>query len=229
MINRKTDILKGSLAIFLFFISSSIFLLFLSALNINYTSLPPIVQRILNLIHRLILIIAIILIYRKTIIENIKEYMHNILAYLKQYFKYWILIIGLMSISNIIISFICNINTSTNQQQVMDTFHKFPIYTFILTVFTAPLLEELVFRLSFRKIFKNDALFIIISGFIFGLLHLNPTQNILELLYLIPYSIPGFVFAYTLVKSKNIFVPISLHFIHNALLMLVQILLLLIQ
>ena len=36
-----------------------------------------------------------------------------------------------------------------------------PIYTFIATVIIAPLLEELVFRLSIRKIFTSNILFII--------------------------------------------------------------------
>ena len=63
------------------------------------------------------------------------------------------------------------------------------------------------------------------SGLIFGALHLTVATSLKELLFIIPYSIPGFIFAYTLTKSKNIFVPISLHTMHNTLMILLQLLL----
>ena len=65
------------------------------------------------------------------------------------------------------------------------------------------------------------------SGLVFGGLHvISSYTNLINLIYIIPYSIPGFIFAYTLVRSKNIFVPIGLHFFHNAIMMIVQIVLL---
>ena len=51
-------------------------------------------------------------------------------------------------------------------------------------------------------------------------------ESFSDLIYIITYSIPGFVFAYTLVKSENIFVPISLHMFHNTLTVIMQIILL---
>ena len=56
---------------------------------------------------------------------------------------------------------------------------------------------------------------------------ISTLENLVDLLFIIPYSIPGFIFAYIYSKSKNIFVPISLHFIHNGIMMSLQILLLL--
>ena len=98
-----------------------------------------------------------------------------------------------------------------------------PIYTFISAVIIAPFLEELVFRKSFRDMFSNNLLFIILSGLTFGAFHvIGSFETLFDLIYIIPYSIPGFVFAYTLSKSKNIFVPIGLHFLHNGILMALQ-------
>ncbi|MBQ8234787.1 MAG: CPBP family intramembrane metalloprotease, partial [Bacilli bacterium] len=78
------------------------------------------------------------------------------------------------------------------------------------------------------KIFKNKYLFIFISGFIFGSLHVfNDSMVISDLLYLIPYCTPGFIFAYILTKSDNIFNTIGLHFIHNGTLMTLQVVLML--
>ena len=51
-------------------------------------------------------------------------------------------------------------------------------------------------------------------------------EHLVDLLFIIPYSIPGFIFAYIYTKCKNICVPISLQFIHNVIMMGLQILLL---
>ena len=42
-----------------------------------------------------------------------------------------------------------------DEKSIIETLKIAPIYTFIITVFVAPILEELVFRLSFRKIFNK--------------------------------------------------------------------------
>ena len=127
-------------------------------------------------------------------------------------------------ITNIIIINITNINSSTNQEYITKLLGKYPIYTIVATILIAPLTEELIFRLNIRKIFKNNIVFIITSGLVFGALHMTVATSIKELLFIIPYSIPGFIFAYTLTKSKNIFVPISLHMLHNTVMILLQIL-----
>ena len=78
-----------------------------------------------------------------------------------------------------------------------------------------------------RKRRLRNILFIFFSGLIFGGMHVIGTlEHLVDLLFIIPYSIPGFVFAYVYTKSKNICVPISLHFIHNGIMMSLQILLL---
>lgn len=194
-----------------------------------------------SLVSQFTLLAIIILLFKKTISENFKEYRKNVLSYLKNYIKYWFITLGLMMVSNIFIQMIAN-NIAENEKAVRTTLAALPIYTFIASVIIAPLLEELVFRLSIRKIIsKNDKLYMIVSGVSFGLLHVITSLltiiaasikagNLIltgwtDLLYIIPYSIPGIIFAYTLVKSKNIFVPISLHTIHNGVLITLQLLL----
>ena len=125
--------------------------------------------------------------------------------------------------SNLIILLINSGNMANNEAAVREMFNSTPIYAFISAVVFAPLLEELVFRKSFRYMFNNDTLFILASGLTFGAFHvIGSYESLIDLLYIIPYSVPGIVFAYTLVKSKNIFVPMGLHFIHNGILMSLQ-------
>ena len=127
-----------------------------------------------------------------------------------------------MIISNLIITNITNIDTSTNQEYIVKLLGSYPIYMIISAAIIAPLTEELIFRLNFRKIFSSNLLYIILSGITFGAMHLSVATSIQELLYIIPYSIPGFIFAYTYTKSKNIYVPISLHLLHNTFTLVLQ-------
>lgn len=212
------DFLIGLSVLLLYLFSSFISLLILSIFNINTNNFSNIQKIIYNLSYELILILIIIFIYRKRIINDIKTFKKSNFSYI----KYWIIALILMLISNIIINMFTNIDTSSNQEIIVNTFKKAPIYTSILACLFAPILEELVFRLSFRKMFKTNIIFIILSGLFFGFMHVSNPSSLLELVYIIPYSIPGFIFAYTLTKSNNILVPIGLHFLHNTLMILLQ-------
>lgn len=223
------DMLKGFGVLLLYLIISSFPYEFLSIFNINYFDLNLVFKQIYLIIYEIILLLIIVYIYRKEFIPNFKDFIKNNITYFKKYIKYWFLMLGLMILSNVIVTSFTSTITSQNQQIIVDTLGKAPIYTFFVTVFIAPILEELVFRLSFRKIFKHtNFLFIFFSGLIFGGMHVIGTlENLVDLLFIIPYSIPGFIFAYIYTKSKNICVPMSLHFIHNGIMMSLQILLLL--
>ena len=74
---------------------------------------------------------------------------------------------------------------SINQQVVEATFKSAPLVMFITGTFLAPVVEELVFRGAVRRIIKNKKVFVIVSGLIFGLVH------VLE------YSLPIFMILIT--------------------------------
>jgi membrane protease YdiL (CAAX protease family) len=89
-------------------------------------------------------------------------------------------------------------------------------------------MEELVFRQGFRNIFGRNIVFILFSGIVFGGMHVIGNINTMaDLLYLIPYSALGISFAYMLYKTDNIFVSMGFHFMHNGLLMALQVFILL--
>ncbi len=219
--------LIGTGVIFLYLIASSFPYEFLGIFGINYNNLNIILKSIYLISYEVSLTLIIIYIYRKDIIPNFKEFIKNNTKYFKKYIKYWFLMLILMIGSNLVVTLFTESDIAANQSAIMETLKIAPIYTFIITVFVAPILEELVFRLSFRKIFAHsDILFIFFSGFIFGSMHvLGTCEHLTDFLFIIPYSIPGFIFAYVYTKSKNICLPISLHFIHNGIMMSLQILL----
>ena len=226
-----SNALLGGFVILFYLIAYSFPTIPLNLFNIEYNNLSLFIKSLYLAIYQIFLTLIIVYIYRKDIIPSFKEFIKNNITYFKKYIKYWFLMLILMITSNLIVTSFTSSMVAQNQEAIMENLKSAPIYTFVLTVLAAPILEELVFRLSFRKLFPyTNSLFILFSGLIFGGMHvLGLSEHLTDLLFIIPYSIPGFIFAYVYTKSKNIFVPISLHFIHNGIMMSLQILLLILN
>lgn len=224
--NLKQPIL-GLCVVASYFIYSYFQTLPLSLVGINYYNLSMFNKIIYLMTTELIYLLILFYIYRKEYIKDFKKYVKNFKEYMPKYMEYWALAFSLMLISNFIIITLFPNSIATNQVAINNILVEAPFYMIISAVLFAPFLEETIFRFSFRKIFKNDLIFIILSGLVFGGLHvIGSFNNLIDLIYIIPYSIPGVIFAYTLVKSKNIFVPMSLHFFHNGIMIFIQIVLL---
>ncbi len=227
MTETQKGIIKGSFAIALYFICNltNLNVIILKILHIDYSNWSSFMACAYLIIFQLILLLAIFFMFKDTYIKNFKEYKNNFKNYMNEYIKYWFIALGLMIVSNLIINLIAS-GIAPNEQGVRDMLDIEPLYTFISAVILAPLLEESIFRLAIRKIIPHQKwIFILVSGLFFGLLHVIGNVDVwTDWLYLLPYSVPGLVFAYTLTKSNNIFVPISLHFIHNFILITIQLL-----
>ena len=231
MIKEKNNDLKnmfiGITVIFLYLILSSMPYDFLSLFGVNLNKLSLIFKEIYLVIYEVILLAVIILIYKDEVITSFKDFKKDMLKYLKKYIKYWLVMLMLMIISNLIVTLFTTSNTPQNQKIVIDQLKLAPIYSFITVVLISPILEELVFRLSFKRIFPyTNCLYIFFSGLFFGFIHvIGSLESLSDLLFIIPYSIPGFMFAYTYSKTKNICVPVSLHMIHNFVMIVFQLIL----
>jgi hypothetical protein len=223
MENRKS--FKALLIFISYFIYSSFQTIPLSLIGINYSTLSLSSKVIYILTYELLYIILLIFLYRKTFKDDILDYIKNFKSYIK-YLDYWAIAFFLMIISNIAITYLLPSSVATNQELINELFTKAPVYIIVSSVLYAPIIEEIIFRLSLRNIFKNNLVFIIISGLVFGALHVvSSFERWSDLIYIITYSIPGFIFAYSLVKSKNICVPMSLHLFHNGFMTLLQVIL----
>ena len=170
----------------------------------------------------------IILIFNKSLQSEFKDMRKNHKKYYKQYFKYYLIGLIIMMFSNLFIAIVSNGSTAGNQDAINDLFKISPLYIYFASVIYAPIVEELIFRKAIRNIIPNKILFILVSGLLFGGLHVIGTVEAwYDPLYIIPYSAPGIVFAFILYKTNNIFVSTGLHFMHNGILMSLQFLILL--
>ena len=217
------DTIIGILVIIFYFVSTALTYSFTKLIGINYYSLNQVAKQIYLILCEVVITVIILYIYRKDTIPNFKDLKSNIKEYINKYIRYWFLMLGLMILSNAIITIFTTTKISNNQSDIVELLGSYPVYTLITTVLLAPIIEELIFRLSIRKIFKNDILFIAMSGLIFGSMHvLGNTNSMIDLLFIIPYSIPGFMFAYIYTKSKNICIPMGMHFMHNTIMIILQ-------
>lgn len=216
------NILKGLTGILIYFAVSNYAAVPLYALGIDPSKLPGYVTDIYSLFMEFLIILSIFLLFQKEITNSFKDLKKNHLKYFKKYLKYYLLAIIVMMGSNAIINVLGG-GISENESAIRSSFQTSPVYVFIASVIFAPILEEFTFRGCFRAIFKNDTIFILVSGLIFGSLHLiTMPLNELFPIYLISYSSCGIAFAYMLAKSNNIFVSTGFHFMHNGILMSLQ-------
>lgn len=187
-------------------------------------SLSEEVSVILSIIIEVLTLAVILLLFNKRIKENYIDLKKNHKKYFSKYFKFYLIGLAIMYISNAILIFAFNGGLAGNEETIRSILLVHPIYVYISAVLIAPSVEELVFRGAIKNIIPNSILYILCSGLIFGGMHLvGNVTSIIDLLYIIPYSALGIAFAYIYSKTDNIFVTMMLHTMHNGILISIQI------
>lgn len=216
MINlKKLPKLLG--IVFLFFFSSfvqliPIYLFHMSLEQINANQLW------LTIFSNTVLLIILFITYRKSLIEDFKKIKGNLYSILDSGIKYWLIGLAVMAISNILIGLFITQAQAGNEESVQEIIHSSALSIIAIGIL-APIIEELVFRKSFREVFKNKTLFVLASGLIFGGLHVVLSLNSYwDLFYIIPYSSLGIAFGYMYQKTDNIYTSIIMHIFHNTVL-----------
>lgn len=210
--------IKFAISLTLFFFGSllryiPIFILGLDSKNIsNETSI------LLTLFSNTVSFIILFIMYRKSIIDGIKDLKNKKAKPLLEGFNIWFIGLMVMVFSNMIISWLNQGGTSNNEESIRFMLQNFPYLSALSVAILSPTIEELVFRRAFRDIFNNKWLYIATSGLIFGALHvlLSPVNSFIDYLYLIPYCSMGIAFSYMYYKTNNIIVSITLHIAHNS-------------
>ena len=221
-INEKKTLLTAIICfISYFFVTDIISLIFDNIFS--FLKLEGIYLEIYSILKYLIFPILLFIIYKDELIENLKRFKNKVLDYLPNIITPYFMGFMVMLISNMFIIYILGLGQSANEQQLNELSEMYPVYVFAASCFIGPFIEEIIFRFCLRKIIRNDKLFIILSGVIFGLLHVLFNMNgILDLLFVIPYGSLGCAFAYMYVKTDNIWTTISVHTLHNNFLSLLK-------
>ena len=90
------------------------------------------------------------------------------------------------------------------------------------SIIIGPITEEVMMRIILKEHFSKIS-YILLSGLLFGLLHVvfSLSNNLLELLYIIPYGALGCALASIYYKTDNIWTNITFHALHNTICILI--------
>ena len=157
-------------------------------------------------------IIVVVIPFFKILKRDIKDFFDNKKVYINKIIKTFSITILFYIPVTLVLNLILGSN-STNQNLISEI----PLWiTAILGIIVAPISEEILFRGFLRKIFKNDYVFIVLSGIIFGIVHcMYIEENWLMYLFVLPYAVMGIGFAKLYTKTNNIFANIIIHFLWN--------------
>lgn len=223
----KKNILKLILVIMMFFFGSLLIGNLLRLIGINPKVFDAKDINYIDCLVELIYAIIIYLLYRNCFRIDFKELKSGFKKYISEILKYFALFMVIKIASALLTSVVgfalgVEIGESENQNIIVSLTSSAPIMMLISAAFLAPIVEEGIFRLAFRKVINNKYLFMIISGLLFGFMHIFPTELPMSvaLTYSITYVTMGVYLAYVYVKTDNIWFSIIIHLLNNLISML---------
>ena len=137
-------------AITLFFFSDLFQLIPISILNINTKNLDINGKLILGLFSSIITISILLILFRNDIKKDVKDFIKNRNKLFDESFKIWCVGLIVMALFNLTINLFSPNEIANNEEAIRSYISASPIIMIINTAIMAPLLEELVFRKSFR-------------------------------------------------------------------------------
>ena len=219
-------IIKLAISFLLFFFIRSILKFSLSLFNIDFSKLSNkelvIYQLLASFIIFIILFILYYKDYKKDLYKFKKDVKNNVIYIIKMFIIFIILKFILSFISMLILVLLgydISVLTSVNQELIVSYVKAAPILMLISSSILAPLYEEGLFRLGIGKVIKNKIVFVLISGALFGFLHIFPLDSsislVIGLIQSITYVSMGIFLSYIYAKKDNIFISTGVHFLNN--------------
>ncbi len=207
-IKKSISIFKSFIPFFIYFFIS----IFFSILINDFQN-----RNLLLILSEIVTLLALYFYFRKDIKKDFIDFDNNYKKYLSLGIKVYLLGFILMVLSNYIINSFF-IDTKANNQVVNELIlFKYPLYSVIGMILFGPFIEELTFRLGFKKELNNKYLYYGLSILLFAGIHtINGISSYTELLFFIPYGCMATAFAYILDKTNNIFTTTVIHTLHNA-------------
>ncbi len=225
LIKKHKNLIKGIIAFILFFSSTYIQLFLVTLFKIDLKKISTKQATIISCISSGIITLLLILLYKNDLKKEWKTFKDNLQENLDTGFKYWMIGLLLMVISNLIINFVFKAGQANNEEAVQKMISSVPYLVLLSAGIFAPITEEITFRKVFKDNIKNKIIFILVAGIFFGYLHVSSANSIQQFLYIIPYSSLGICFAISYSKTDTVFTSMSMHMLHNMILTIFSILL----
>ena len=192
---------KGILVFVLYLLIPMIIGMFLPSLNNS---------NLLSVLVRFIIDVGVIALFIYLFKDDFKEYNKGLVKNPKKVIGVGLLFALFafiaMPICNIILH-VLNVSASdTNNDTINTLYGVIPLYMMFQTLIYSPIVEGITFRKVFKDAINNKWLFIIISGFVFGLYHIIYNMTSLsQILLMLPYFVVGMLYAGAYSKTDNIY------------------------
>lgn len=227
MKDNVKNIFKLIISFVLFFNLSLVIAYIFKLVGINYSNFNYIDYACLNTFIELIMFVVVLLFYKKYLKKDLVLFKLNKKDYIKKIISYFIIFLvvkyGVALFSSLLLVMLgSDLVTSENQETVVTLAKTLPFMMMISTSLLAPFVEEGIFRLGIKKVINNKYLFILVSGLIFGFMHIFPTELPLyvALIESLNYVTMGLLLAYIYNETDNIYVVVIIHALNNLLSML---------
>lgn len=120
-----------------------------------------------------------------------------------------VLFLVLSFISNIILVNMLN-QEASNQEIAVSMLTSFPLLGIIAICLFGPFVEEIIYRLPYKK----NWLSIIISTIVFTFAHIS-NFSLIQILFFIPYLFLSISFSFAYFKNENIILSTTTHILNN--------------
>ena len=221
LINVK-GIITGIILFIVYYYSS--YLQLIPIILFNIKKITGSTQVLLSLFSNTILLIILIIFFRKQLLHEWKIFKEKFLENFDTGIKYWIIGLIVMMVSNTILTFVLKMGQAANEQEVQKLISYLPWVMVINAGIIAPCVEEIIFRKCYKNAFPNKWLFIGLSSLVFGSLHvITSMTSPMDLLFIIPYGSLGAAFAIMYQKTNIIYTSMLMHMIHNTTLIILSI------
>lgn len=170
----------------------------------------------IRLFANFLLMFLIIAIYFNSIKDDFNKLKNNLKKLYLKGAKIFVIGIALYTIVTALIVVFVPSLTNDNANSLLNIFDKTPVLLLISTVFYYPIIEELVFKRTFKDFIKGKWPFIIITAIINGsfeiMLSYTTTINLINI---IPAIVFYGILSYVYYETDNVIVSISYRMLYN--------------
>ncbi len=176
------------------------------------------VKLILMFLLNFLCLFLVVFVYIDDIKKDFKKFIKNIKSYMKKGLKYFLFGLGGYFLINIIIACIFTFSNISNDNlsNLENVFKDNTLLLLLSTTLYYPIIEELVFKKTFKDIIDNKWLFVFISAFSNAFFaYAFSITNIKTLIYVVPCTVFYMGLSYSYYKTNNVFIPIVYRIIYN--------------
>lgn len=217
--------LRGIFVFLLFWYSVYFQYIPIAIMRLDPTQIDESMQVILSCFSSFVTMFLLFIIYRKDLKKEFQIFRKKIWENLEVGFTCWVIGFLFMIVFNTLLHFVFRAGVANNEQAVQEMIKALPLIMIIDAGLLAPFNEEIVFRKTLKDVFgKNKWLFVFLSFLLFGGAHvIVHATTWKDYLFILPYGSLGAALAYAYYKTDTIYTSMTMHIIHNTIMVLLSI------